>query len=150
MLKTGGLLNLVLPICGWLEHGFYQFSPIFFRSLDSDFLELKRLYIFEPYKTPLKIWDGIKIINRPLYQSLNGKLSSFAIYEKKPDFNEKAFLSSIQQGVYASAWERSTSGKDDNGAALNEGVVRTRQFKIRRKIIPWLAKYRFFQKMYDV
>jgi len=42
MLRPGGGFVLVLPVCGWLEHGFYQFSPNFFRSLNIEGLILKK------------------------------------------------------------------------------------------------------------
>ncbi len=106
MLKTGGALLLVLPVSGWIEHGFYQFSPNFFRSLEVDGLILKKLYIFNPYSDPLMIWDGEEFVNITLYESMSGRFSSFAIYEKCKSFNQDFFLTNVNQGVYVNAWSK--------------------------------------------
>jgi len=106
MLKNGGGLVLVLPISGWIEHGFYQFSPNFFRSLEVKGLILKKLYIFNPYSEPLMIWDGIKFINITLYESMSGRFSSFAVYEKQEIFSQDFFLTNVNQGVYVNAWSK--------------------------------------------
>ncbi|MFT6778867.1 MAG: SAM-dependent methyltransferase [Paraglaciecola sp.] len=142
MLKPGGRLILNLPITGFLEHGFYQFCPNIFHQIKSENLTLERLYILEPYKTPLQIWDGLKVVNNPLYESLNGKFSSFAMYQKKSEIVEKIFLATTQQAVYASSWESHSDGEKKVKTDNNENNI-LRKCKVF--IYRLLMNYRFYK-----
>ena len=142
MLKNGGGLVLVLPVVGWIEHGFYQFSPNFFRSLEVDGLLLKRLYIFNPYSEPLMIWDGKDLINITLYESMSGRFSSFAVYEKTKIFSEDLFLTKINQGVYLKSWKKDTKKTNKKERIGIKRLIRTifSEFKFYKYLV--LLKHR--------
>jgi len=45
LLRDGGRINYMLPVCGWCDHGFYQFSPTYFYSLEVNIHCSKGTYI---------------------------------------------------------------------------------------------------------
>lgn len=104
LLKVGGFLNMVLPICGWLEHGFYQFSPNFFRAIDGKYLSLIQMYIYDPYGKKIIIFDSKKLPNLTFYEKLEGRFLCWTVYKKISEIDEKDFLYNTQQGVYKRAW----------------------------------------------
>ena len=103
--RVGGRLNMVLPVCGWLEHGFYQFSPNFFRALEGKYLRLIQMYIYEPYTGTIQIWNAKNLPDVPFFERLDGRYLCWTVYEKISEFDENDFLLNTQQGVYKRAWE---------------------------------------------
>ncbi len=104
LVRVGGRLNMVLPVCGWLEHGFYQFSPNFFRALEGKYLRLVQMYIYEPYTGTIQVWDAKNLPNITFFERLDGRYLCWTVYEKISEFDERDFLLNTQQGVYKRAW----------------------------------------------
>jgi hypothetical protein len=105
LVRVGGRLNMVLPVCGYLEHGFYQFSPNFFRALEGKYLRLIQMYIYEPYTGTIQIWNAKNLPDVPFFERLDGRYLCWTVYEKISEFDENDFLLNTQQGVYKRAWE---------------------------------------------
>lgn len=126
MLKVGGRLNLMLPVCGSLDHGMYQFSPNWFYSMNSEYLELERLYFYvnqnlfkmHSKSIHLKIWDGLSeqfkehvdgtfdgSYQANLLQYTHELIYSFAIFKKKKELDEKRFMEEVHQLIYTKFWE---------------------------------------------
>lgn len=120
MLKIGGRLNLMLPVCGSLDHGMYQFSPNWFYSMHSEWLELEKLYFYinQRKNTHLKIWDGLDekfkehvdgtfdgsyLAN--LLQYTHEPVYSFAVFKKKKEVDLQRFMQDTHQLIYAKYWE---------------------------------------------
>ena len=106
LLRVGGYLNMVLPICGWLEHGFYQFSPNFFRALEGDYLKLIQMYIYDPYGAKIILFNSKNLPNLTFYEKLDGRFLCWTVYKKVSELDEKDFLFNTQQGVYKRAWNK--------------------------------------------
>ena len=130
---------MVLPVCGWLEHGFYQFSPNFFRSMDGKYLELCQMYIFEPYSGSLQIWNAKELTNCTYYENLKGRYLCWAVYTKKSEFDEIDFLENTQQGVYKRAWDNT----ETDLTKLRESMSVFSKFKNDA-----LKKYAFLKRYY--
>lgn len=141
LLKVGGYFNCTLPISGWLEHGFFQFSPTFFLAMDRGSLQLERMYIYQPYTDNLEIWDARNLPNCPYYDRIEGRLSCWAVYKKVSEFDEKDFLFNTQQGVYKKAWDEHEEKNISNSKNNNTSEL----FKFKDNLI---KKSRLIQKWY--
>lgn len=138
MLKVGGRLNLILPVCGSLDHGLYQLSPNWFYSMDSEWIELERLYFFvnQLKSTKLKIWDGLDkqfkkhvdgtfdgSYQANLLQYTNEKIYSFAVFRKKKELDEKIFLQETHQLIYAHFWQDKDQKKEIKDIVKNKAKI---------------------------
>ena len=121
-LRLGGILNAVLPIAGWCDHGMYQFSPSFFYAIDRSDLRLESLYFYcaDNQTTNLICWDGLSAEFRQhvhgafdgsfaanCLQYLNKPILAFALFRKERDLEYSDFVYSTQQSIYAVQWEKS-------------------------------------------
>jgi hypothetical protein len=120
LLKIGGLLNLQLPCVGWVDHGFFQFSPTFFLALDRPELELERLYfyVYDQKSSKIQMWDGMgKEFRDHVHGAFDGSfaanclefldkpVSVWAVYRKKGVINKSNFLVETMQEVYKNKWD---------------------------------------------
>jgi hypothetical protein len=136
LLKIGGFLNMVLPVCGWLEHGFYQFSPNFFRALDDGCLKLIQMYIYDPYGKKIIIFNSKNLPNLTFYEKLDGRFLCWTVYKKISELDEKNFLFNTQQGVYKRAWENKK----------NIEILKQSNFSVFKNKM--LTKYTFLKKYF--
>lgn len=134
MLKIGGRLNLILPVCGSLDHGMYQFSPNWFYSMNSEWLELERFYLYvnQQKNHHCIIWDGLSeefkkhidgtfdgSYQANLLQFTHEQIYSFAIFKKKKELDEKKFIQDTHQLIYAKYWEK---GRTQEEVSLTDKV----------------------------
>lgn len=123
-LKEGGLFNCVLPVTGWCDHGFYQFSPAFFYALNNDKLSLVKLYFFDadPSADQLKYWDGLTSdfmehihgafdgsFAANCLQYLNRPILAWALFRKNSCIQHDDFFFNTQQLVYKNQWNMNTN-----------------------------------------
>jgi hypothetical protein len=141
LLKVGGKFSCTLPISCWLEHGFYQFSPTFFSSLQNDSLKLDKMYIYQPYIGQLEIWDALSMPNCSYYDRIKARISCWAVYTKTAEMDEKAFIYHTQQGVYSKEWKGHEESISGGAVRNNSGAL----FNFKNMLI---KKSRFIQFMY--
>jgi hypothetical protein len=119
LLACGGVLNLMLPVVGWVDHGFVQFSQSFFYSIGREELKLNNLYFFIPdyRKAKLTYWDGLsEEFREHVHGAFDGSFAAnglefldkqvlaWATYVKIEDLNSKDFLENTQQEIYKMQW----------------------------------------------
>jgi len=119
MLRVGGRLNVMVPVCGYLDHGFYQFSPTLFYSLDGGFVELETLifYVNQQRRNSVAMWDGLRDDFRAhrhgafdgsyranLMQYLLEPVVSWAVFRKVRAFDRSAFMRDTHQQIYTAKW----------------------------------------------
>ncbi len=120
MLRVGGRLNLLLPVTGWVDHGFYQFSPAFFYALESRHMELERcyFYVYDRKAAAMKIWDGLNpgfqehihgafdgSYAANLFEFLNQPVNAWVVLRKKQELEERDFIENTNQLIYARLWK---------------------------------------------
>ena len=88
------------------------------------------------------IWDGKDLINITLYESMSGRFSSFAVYEKTKIFSEDLFLTKINQGVYLKSWKKDTKKTNKKERIGIKRLIRTifSEFKFYKYLV--LLKHR--------
>ena len=133
LLKEGGYLNAVLPLHGFTDHGFYQFSPSFFYALDRPELRLEALYfvVHGTKSGQLMLWDGLSSEFREHVHGafdgsfaanclplLNEKISAWALFKKISPIVNDDFMLNTQQLIYKSQWSGHAEGSDRNGRKL--------------------------------
>ena len=156
MLKVGGRLNLMLPVCGQLDHGMYQFSPNWFYSMNSEWLELERLYFYinQRKSTYLKIWNGLNeqfkkhihgtfdgSYQANLLQYLNEPVYSFAIFKKKKELDVKKFFKNTHQLIYNKFWNDGKIENETNRSLKNKTKI------FVEKSIPHVVKSSIYKKV---
>ena len=119
LLRTGGLLNAMLPACGYCDHGMYQFSPSFFYAIDRPEFKLERLYFFTSSEIAdeFVVWDGLSPKFREhihgafdgsyaanCLQFLNEPILAWALFRKNDDIDQTDFMQNTQQLVYKLQW----------------------------------------------
>jgi hypothetical protein len=135
LLKCGGVLNTVLPIFGYCDHGMYQFTPSFFYAIDRPELNLEALYFFSHDKRAdsLVIWDGLSDEFREhihgafdgsyaasCLRFLNEPILAWALFRKHDELDQSDFMQNTQQLIYKSQWAGSrTPEPTDNRAKLD-------------------------------
>jgi|LauGreSBDMM110SN_4_FD.fasta_scaffold00351_6 hypothetical protein len=120
LLRKGGYFNSILPVLGFCDHGFYQFSPSFFYSVDRPELKLEALYfsIHDRHADSLIFWDGLSSEFREhvhgafdgsfaanCLQFLNKPIVAWALYKKENDVTHDDFVYDTQQSIYSAQWE---------------------------------------------
>lgn len=97
-LKVGGALVLVLPVCGLINHGLYQFGPHFFDALaNKDYLNVSTFY-FEKTRSAqsFKVWKSLNYFFDFNYKTI----MSFAVIQKLSPFSCHDFLERTQMVRY--------------------------------------------------
>ena len=133
LLKEGGYLNSVLPLHGFSDHGFYQFSPSFFYALDRPEFRLESLYFVVHNKQagPLMAWDGLSFDFREHVHGafdgsfaanclplLNEKIIAWALYKKISSIDQNDFLYNTQQAIYQTQWSGPIEDSNSNALKL--------------------------------
>jgi hypothetical protein len=147
-LKVGGILNTMLPVVGWVDHGFFQFSPSFFYALDRPGFKLEKLYFWEYNRQSknLILWDGLSEEIKEhvhgafdgsfacnCFEFLNKPVMAWAIFRKHGDVDEDSFMFDTQQPVYSEQWQKTN-------IAYNENHQKLKLFKTPSLIRPFLFR----------
>ena len=155
LLKIGGIFNALLPVCGWNDHGFYQFSPSFFYSLDRKDFELQKLYFFVYDRESVDIifWDGLSndfkehvhgafdgSFAANCLEYMNKPITAWAVYKKNSKVNEDNFMHDTQQLIYKEKW----NGNNLDG--LNSNSEKLSIYKMPDFIKPYLFR-RYLRKI---
>lgn len=121
LLEEGGVYNLMLPTCGWIDHGFYQFSPSFFYAIDRQDFKLERLYfwVYDRTSSNLVMWDGLTdefkehvhgafdgSFAANCLEYLNMPVMAWAVFRKNAQLDEKDFMLNTHQLVYRTQWKQ--------------------------------------------
>lgn len=148
LLKEDGLLNVMLPVCGWVDHGFYQFSPSFFYAIDRKEFSLEKLYfwIYDRSTPNLIIWDGLsEEFKEHVHGAFDGSFAAncmefldmpimaWAVLRKKSEIPEQDFMLNTQQLVYKAQW-----GQQDVVDKINKSKLKL--FNRNLLIRPYLMK----------
>ena len=148
LLKKGGHLNAYLPVCGWCDHGIYQFSPSFFYAVDRAEFKLEALYFFvrSTQAGKLTLWDGLSSEFREhvhgafdgsfaanCLQSLNEPIVAWALFRKVSEVNPVDFMHNTQQLIYKKQWSGTRCTIRSNSVLKLEmyhleGLARERRF----------------------
>jgi len=148
LLKMGGHLNAVLPVCGWCDHGIYQFSPSFFYAVDRAEFKLEALYFFarSTQSGKLMLWDGLQKGFREhvhgafdgsfaanCLQFLNEPILAWGLFKKVSEVNPVDFMHNTQQLIYKKQWSGALDAIRSNSTLKLEmyhleGLARERRF----------------------
>ena len=117
LLKNEGIYYFGLPCNNWTDHGFFQFSPTFFRDLciDNSELDLVSLYL----STSTKYYDYSSInqaVKTALFSSRR-KLIVGGIIKKQGDFNNFDLTQSKYRQQYLA--EKSCTTLDEFSAPVS-------------------------------
>jgi hypothetical protein len=133
LLNNGGCLNAVLPLHGFTDHGFYQFSPSFFYAIDRPEFRLEALYfvVHGTKSGQLMLWDGLSSEFREHVHGafdgsfaanclplLNEKISAWALFRKISPVINDDFMFNTQQLIYKTQWSGQTEVSDRNARKL--------------------------------
>lgn len=133
LLKVGGVLNTMLPVVGWVDHGFFQFSPCFFYAINCPELELENLYfwIHDRSTSNLHLWDGLSheieehvhnafdgSFAANCFEFLNKRVMAWATFKKNADLNEDDFMLNTQQPIYKEQWKNKDKIYNTNPSKL--------------------------------
>ena len=121
-LKVGGVLNSVLPVYGFGDHGMYQFNPSFFYALDRPDFKLEALYFFSQNDSPVELtyWNGLsQEFREHVHGAFDGSYAAnclqflvgqpirvWALYRKLGEIEQSDFLQNCQQLIYKQRWSR--------------------------------------------
>ena len=102
-LKVGGILVLVLPVSGFVNHGMYQFGSHFFKAISNKKTLNTNIFYFERTRSArsTKVWDTLN----PFFDFNHKYLMSFCIIEKVAEVSKDDFLENTQMLRYDSSSE---------------------------------------------
>ena len=116
-----GLINIMLPVCGWVDHGFYQFSPSFFYAVDTAELSLEKLYfwVYDRESVEVDYWDGLsdEFIDHVdgafdgsflanCMEFLDRPIMAWAVLRKNDNIDHDRFMYETQQPIYKKLWDK--------------------------------------------
>lgn len=152
LLKKGGYLNAYLPVCGWCDHGIYQFSPSFFYAVNRAEFRLEALYFFvrSNQAGKLMLWDGLSSEFREhvhgafdgsfaanCLQFLNEPVAAWALFRKISDVNPIDFMHNTQQLIYKGTWSDACNTVQSNSAQRLE-IYRLEGMERERKFVEYI------------
>lgn len=120
LLKKDGILYFGNPCNNWINHGFFQFSPTFFKDLciDNENLELRELFLTDNSNYfDITNSEVNGYFNRVIYAS-NNKFNVVGIIKK---LNDDISLDLVQS-KYRSLYEFNDSSAYEMVSSINEGL----------------------------
>lgn len=131
--RVGGFANLMLPVCGWVDHGFFQLSPSVFYAMENESLQLEYLFfwIYDSASSKITYWDGLNpYFKEHIHGAFDGSflancleyldkpVMAWAVFRKVKNIDVDDFLVNTQQLVYKGLWQ-GESPMDSSPAKLS-------------------------------
>jgi len=133
LLTVGGIYYSGVVCSGWVDHGFYQFSPTFFVDFarhNSDCLELVDLLVADVYGA--RFWSYLSLgpQQKKILFSSDLKLGVIGVLKKT---NDRDLRFDVMQSKYLNVY---ASGKDVLGSERRDAMRRVGRLIVRLAKVP--------------